>query len=459
MARQSTKPTLEAIQIELADADYKVRKEAIRKLMRYQRALAVEPLLALLGDGRSDVRAKAVEALGRLKDTRAVVPMLGLLKDKSASVRAKVAGTLGSFGERSVVRPLNALLNDPNTRIRQGAARSLGQLRDPSSLPLLLNYLKDAEDEEFYYLARAIGDFDNPGLIEPLLAECGRAGWAQGAVANALSRLSESSIPALTKILLDQTRPPEERSCVVSALGIQPRQGTEQALIQALEDGDANVRHLAAWALGQLKDPIAIDPLLRLLADHNGRACQTAINTLTQFQAAFSQEQTEQAIDSLIACLSSREENVVCAAANLLKNLHATRAVPALLETLFRLRNAFLWPISSALIELGDTTLVDEILPRLSEITRGNLTSVLYILQYFPNKNAVEPLLAMLNSQIADGIDTNIQMQVVRLLGQLGDTRALEPLRAMHRQTGPGPLHNVLTSNLRLLEAAHRQLA
>ncbi|HEX7735871.1 MAG TPA: HEAT repeat domain-containing protein [Ktedonobacteraceae bacterium] len=459
MARQSTKPTLEALQVELADADYKVRKEAIRKLIRYQRALAVEPLLILLEDGRSAVRAKAVEALGRLRDTRAVVPLLGLLKDKSASVRAKVAGTLGNFGERGVVRPLQDLLNDPNPRIRQAAARSLGQLRDPGSLPLLLTYLKQAEEEEFYYLARAVGNFDVSGVIEPLLAMCERTGWAQEAIVEALSRLGESLTPALIEILLDQTRPPAERVCVARVLGKKPRRGIVQPLISVLGDRSADVRQFAAWSLGQLKDPAAIDPLFHLLSDDNEQARQNAIFALIQLQSDFSPAQTEQIIDCLIASLSSDGEYVVISAANMLNKLHATRAVPALLDAVCSEKISFLWPLTSALTALGSPTLVDAVLQRLPDIPLNNLYHVLNIFWHFPAQQAVEPLLALLADLTASGKESNLQIQIVRLLGKLGDPRALEPLRAMNYQVASGTLQSAIRSTLNSLEAAHRQLA
>src|SRR5579885_2625571 len=93
------KPTFASLQAELSDADYKVRKAAIRKLMRSRsyRSLALEPLLALLHDPRGDVRTKAVQALGRLGDPRALKPLRARLTDKNALVRAQVASALGNL--------------------------------------------------------------------------------------------------------------------------------------------------------------------------------------------------------------------------------------------------------------------------------------------------------------------------------------------------------------------------
>lgn len=427
--------------------------------MRYQRAQAVEPLLALLEDARSDVRAKAVDALGRLKDTRAVLPLLGRLKDKSASVRAKVAGALGNFGDRGVVRPLQELLNDPNARIRSAAARSLGQLRDPGSLPLLLSYLKKAEDEEFYYLARAVGSFDVPGVIEPLLAMCEPSGWKRSAIAEALARLGEGATPALIEIMRDATRPTAARACIAIALGNKPRQGTLQALIAALNDSDPDVRYYAAWALSKSQDSAAIDPLLHLLSYDNARNRKSALHALNQLQTLLSPAQTEQVSDGMIALLSANDEYIVHFAANMLNKLHVTRAVPALLDAACNEKISFLWPLTSALTELGSPALVDDILQRLPGIPDNNRYHLLNLLWHFPAPQAVEPLLTLLADLNAGGKESNLQIRIVRLLDKLGDPRAIPPLRAMSRLTPSGSLQSALRSTLNSLETEHRQPA
>ena len=447
MARQSTKPTLEMLQAELADSNYKVRQEAIRKLMRYQRQAALEPLLGCLEDGRSNVRVKAVQALGRLADKRALVPLVGLLDDKSLSVRVKVVGILGIFGDSSVVHPLQTLLNDPRPQIRMAAAKSLGQLRDPGSLPLLLAYLKQASANEIYYLTRAIGDFDTPGVIEPLLAICAKDPTVQGIISDSLSRLGASSTPLLLNILVDWTRPTIMRSCVAMSLGKTARPGSLQPLLKALNDPEEEVRRYAAWALGTLQDQRAIQPLTALLSDVNGSVCQEAIRALSVLGAIGVEDQ-------LIACLASHNANVVQTAALMLRRSHVTRAVPALFEAYLRLSEAYISPLIDTLCELAGPAVIDMLLQRWPEISHELSWRYIAVFGRFLDQRSVEPLLSLLSSQPCCGYEYHLQVQLVRLLARLGDARAIEPLYAMRKQA---TFEHVVLEALRALEAANPQ--
>jgi len=53
-------------------------------------------------------------------------------------------------------------------------------------------------------------------------------------------------------------------------------------LIDALKDGDADVRERATWALGAIKDSIAVKPLIALLKDKNPRVQEQAVKALIE---------------------------------------------------------------------------------------------------------------------------------------------------------------------------------
>src|SRR5579883_1292534 len=241
MLHRASGHTFEVIQLELADADYRVRKGAMRKLMRYQREKALQPLLALLKDKRSDVRLKAVQALGELQDRRALEPLRALLADRSSSVRERVIVVLGSLGELSMAPDLRALLSNKSQRIRQAAARALAQLRDPASLPLLLAYLPQAEEGELSYLVPALCAFDTPQVIRPLLALCDTYPRELASIAVELARLGESATPVLSHLLVDPQSSPMMRKAIAFSLHLQPREGSLAALALAFEDSDPAV--------------------------------------------------------------------------------------------------------------------------------------------------------------------------------------------------------------------------
>lgn len=422
------KPTFASLQAELTDADYKVRKTAIKKLMRFYRSQALEPLLALLLDSRGDVRTKVVQALGRLADPRALRPLMAQISDKNALVRAQVARALGNLGSHRAVPSLIGMLDDDKSRVRQAAARALGRLKDPRALSPLLTCLAKAESREVFDVVYALGDLGDPSAVEPLLAlldhpDGSRLQWA---VANALERMGESIVPALLEVLADPSRKPLARVCAVQTLVHFPRPELLQPLIAALNDSEAKVRLYAAQGLGALQVPAAIQPLLSMLNDQDTWVCCCAIFALSRLNATC-------AVESLIALLSSPHDNIVSAAAQALGRLHDARALTPLLNAFFQ-HSASAWQIAQALCELDDQAVVGPLLQRLPVAGHQQLFHSLTILDHFPDKRAIEPLWAALVPLDSDALAPNkfyLRVQILRLLGKLGEPGAVERLRGL----------------------------
>ena len=421
------KSTFASLQAELTDADYKVRKAAIKKLMRSRsyRLQALEPLLVLLHDPRGDVRNKAVQALGRLGDPRALKPLMAQLSDKNAQVRAQVARALGNLGNQSAVQPLIGLLGDDRSRVRQAAARALGRLKDPRALTPLLAYLAKAGDQEIFDVAYALGELGDLCVVEPLLALLDRLDGLRlkWAVADALGRIGEPVVPVLLEVLADPTRNPPARVCAVQTLVYFPRPELLQPLIAALSDSEAGVRLHAAQGLGALQDPAAIQPLLSLLDDQDTWVCCCAIFALSRLNATC-------AVEPLIALLSSPHANIVSAAAQALGQLHDPRALTPLLNAFFQ-NPASTWQIARALCELNNPAVIEPLLQRLPAATHEQLFHSLVILNHFPDKRAIEPLWSALSTNITAPNQPYLQMQILFLLGRLGEADAVERLRKL----------------------------
>ncbi|HEY0755203.1 MAG TPA: HEAT repeat domain-containing protein [Ktedonobacteraceae bacterium] len=469
MTRQTTKPTLETIQTELADPDYKVRKEAIKQLMRYHRKQAFEPLSGMLQDARGDVRAKVVQALGKLKDARALLPVLGLLGDKHSGTRAQVVRALGNCGDRSVVPLLLDLLNDPKPQMRMYAARSLGQLRDLNALPAVLAYLecvKSTDDSaELYHVACAVRDFDVPGVIEPLLALYQPTVIGHPVlmpnywlVTEVLSKQGEHTWPILLEILVDQTRPAEVRACVADALSRRPRPEYLQPLLAALTDDKSYVCVNAAAALKKLRDPLAIEPLARLLDDARENVLIAAIEALSALHATI-------IVNRLVAMLSvtsfTRPEvyTVLAAVIKALGQLGDAQVVRPLLDAFCQpLHFSCLSEIATTLCKLNDRMVVEPLLKHLQAFDLNHQWYTFQILEHFRDPRAVEPLLALLDPHASSWHEINHQKRIIGLLAILGDSRAMEQLRVYAQQT-IDELHFAGISARSILEAARRQSA
>jgi HEAT repeat protein len=97
----------------------------IKALVDSRSALAVSPLVALLGSDNDDHRAAAADALGRLGAHDAVERIRPLLKEPNFVVRMAAAGALYRLGDDSGAVFLDGLLASEHPAVRLSAAEAL----------------------------------------------------------------------------------------------------------------------------------------------------------------------------------------------------------------------------------------------------------------------------------------------------------------------------------------------
>jgi HEAT repeat protein len=178
-------------------------------------------LIKALGHTDLDVQYMAVEALGDLKDPAAIPPLVDLLsKDQYSAVRWKSAEALAKIGKDSV-EPLIVLLGHLDEDVRWKAAIALGEIGD----------------------VRAIGPL--------IVLLCDQDRYVKGRVAVALGMIGQPAV---------------------------------SPLIRALSEGDGSLRWGAAIALGRIRDPRAIAPLVRALGDKYDNVRSEALASLKAMQ-------------------------------------------------------------------------------------------------------------------------------------------------------------------------------
>jgi HEAT repeat protein len=128
--------------------------------------------------------------------------------------------------------------------------------------------------------------------------------------------------------------------------------------------------------------------------------------------------------------LSSPHANIVSAAAQALGQLHDPRALTPLLNAFFQ-NPASTWQIARALCELNNPAVIEPLLQRLPAATHEQLFHSLVILNHFPDKRAIEPLWSALSTNITAPNQPYLQMQILFLLGRLGEADAVERLRKL----------------------------
>jgi len=225
----------------------------------------IRGLVRLLNHGDPDLVYHAVEALGEIGDTGAVEPLICLLKHEEMSgVRWKTAESLVKIGAPSV-EPLISVLQHSDSDVRWKAAIALGEIRDPRAIGPLIRQLSDTDRFVKSRVAHALGMIGTP---------------------------------------------------------------TIHSLIQALHDGDGNQRWGAAIALGGIRDPAAVDPLILALADKYENVRAEAAAALVAIG--------EPAITPLIRFLKYSEGSVRIEVMTALGELHARDAIEPLVQMLER---------------------------------------------------------------------------------------------------------------------------
>ncbi len=153
---------------------------------------------------------------------------IDLLKDPDWVVRREAAITLGEMGDERCVEPLAAGLRDGDWQVREVAIEGLGQIGSPA-VDVLLKLLRDWDVRKSAIMA--LGKIRDERVLEPLMQQLRNDEFMEDAT-DALVNLGEPSLPGL---------------------------------IKALKDKEELVRKQAVIALGRIKSPDAIDPLIEML--------------------------------------------------------------------------------------------------------------------------------------------------------------------------------------------------
>jgi HEAT repeat protein len=201
------------------------------------RAATMESARRAAKTGTITERTRAVDVLGETRSVEAIPDLSNILVEgDDARLREHAATSLGYIADPSTVRVLaEALANDPATSVSVSAAEALGRIGGSQSEAALLKEAKAARPVEVRAAAvRAVG----------------------------LAKTDESA-QALRTYIHDPV--PEVRYAAVDGLVRQQSPQAAAAIIEVLGDHDADVAQRAAWALGELRDEVAIKPLLEKL--------------------------------------------------------------------------------------------------------------------------------------------------------------------------------------------------
>ncbi|MGE0790551.1 MAG: HEAT repeat domain-containing protein [Sandaracinaceae bacterium] len=233
------RPTFEAALRDVTSKDVRMRTAAAKALgsnVEGREDQAKRALRSLLDDPSGDVRTAAIESLGRLRDRDALDTILARFDDGDPVVRQIAILAAGDIGDRRALQPLLRLLRHDAPDVRFQAVAALAALSREEVEP----------DEILDRFGELVTD-DDPLVRENL--------------ADALGALEvKEAEPSLERLLGDEHMGVRRAAAIGLARTKNPA-GIDE-LVKALSDRDRLFE--AAWALGEIADPRAAEPLARL---------------------------------------------------------------------------------------------------------------------------------------------------------------------------------------------------
>ena len=420
--KRSVEPLIAALK---SSSSY-VRENAARVLGLLKAKQAAKPLIDSLKDVNWHVRKSAVQALGRIGDERAVEPLVLCLRDNVDDVQQQAMKSLVDFGCVSTEPLLNALSHEMSKFVITMILLTLGEIRDPASIPHIVAFSKSSYfvvrnaavkaliqfgPEVIDYLTRNLSF--NQSDISILLRDAAngenqqnqlRAIHALGALedhraVNVLKKLVDDGIPGISeaaeKALFDIGTAAWGRSCSLMVLREVGDLSLLPCFIEELQDDSVNVRLEAVRCLGKVDGEKSIEPLVHVARkDPDPYIRAEAIRTLREVGVGYPTV-LELALDALI----DTDRNVRAEAAGLLGNFQDDRSIPSLLHAMTDSH----WSVRQ---------------------------SAEMALQNFADR-AVPQLIEALNHEA-----WTLRLRAARLLGAVGDKRAIEPLKTAYNKKG-----------------------
>ncbi|MEM1574213.1 MAG: HEAT repeat domain-containing protein [Candidatus Methanomethylicaceae archaeon] len=350
-------------------------------------------ILNILKD-ESETKVRAVFALGEIKDIRAIEPLILALGDEDSSVRYAAREALNKidpkWNEREEVKKyipefINAL-EDKSWRTRVGAAFALGEIKDIRAIEPLILALSDENDSVRDEARDALKKIDPkwnereeakravPKLINVLKDKSISSGTRVGA-AFALGEIKDiSAFEPLVLALGDENR--DVRNAARDALNkIDPKWYEREEVkkyipefINALKDKSWKVREGAAFALGEIKDIRAIEPLVLALLDESIGVRSIASDALNKIDPKwYEREEVKKLVPELINALKSKTEGVRIGAAYALGKIKDISAVDPLIQALKDKSLSVRIEAANALGELKDIRAITYLIPLLGD--------------------------------------------------------------------------------------------
>jgi HEAT repeat protein len=376
----------------------------------YQRSVVLLAILLAL----SSVSATAQPALPRDKApavTSGIRSLVDRLYSPDPTERAEAACQLGRRHAEaaSAIPILLSMLGDAVT-VSALECDMTPWLR--RTLPTSADARKWMETSPAKEAAEALGDIGNaavPGLLQSLADGNSTIRTFAALGLGEVDRIVELEkvVGALGGRLTDTDPAVRDRSAW--ALGEIEDARAVEPLLKALRDTDARVRARVAWALGEIEDPSAVNALVAALKDSDAAVREKSVWALGEIESAL-------AVDGLVPLLTDTDAKVRRQAVWALGEIESLAAVPSLVQSLndgdVDVRRQSAW----ALGEIEDVSAIDGLIRALKDGDWRVRKTAAWALGEIDDASAIEELRAA-----ADDSNSEVRRAIAQALRELRD--------------------------------------
>ena len=291
------------------------------------------------------VKNRIALVLTEMADHQTLDALQAAMKDWNLIIRMQAMNALAAVGSISSKAVLEKVLNDPEERkyTKALAIRALGRIGAASVAPRLLGYLSDEKEAYSMRMASLTALWDMRGKTSRKLLRRGLLVALDSKLTNAMIFAAAAAAE-----LQDKNR------------------NIRRVLLKNTRDPDNEVRNVSVYALGEIGDDSAVQPLReRLPAARSGRL-------LNNIAFALHKLKDPQVLSSLGKLLKHRQAVIRLNAAFVLGDTGEKKAVPMLLKALNDGNDSVRASTVEALGKLEDERAV----PALEKITRSSNLSL-----------------------------------------------------------------------------------
>ncbi|CBN53738.1 MULTISPECIES: HEAT repeat domain-containing protein [Kamptonema] len=319
--------------------------------------------------------------------------LFNIQKNGCSDTRWRATRALGNFANVEVLKCLIEALKDKDSWVRQKAVESLGKLGDSEATPNLCQLLDDE-----YFLVRSFV-IDVLGKLE------GRA-----AIDCLKSALKHDDYTVKTK--------------AAEFLGQRVPQEVIALLNEEFNNGNADTKRDTLQLLGETKNAAAIPILIGALSESDWIVRSNAVSAIGHLVIWLDSDVLEDGVTALIHLLQSDPEiSVRSSVALYLGVMGNIRAVPVLIEALFKDDQIVRSSAANALGRLQDRSAINALIRSLQDKDYVRKEEVIRSLRILNAVESLPDLRKLLQSKAI-----KVRQEVIFSLGFLGDSKDLPNL-------------------------------